>query len=105
MRRLYKYNFSAASLLPIATPPHQPILPLPLAPPQPPLAALAASLYLFFSSLAASSLGLFTSKLLITLAVDILYRLGLGSHLLAYLLQVLMAPVFEVCALGGTASQ
>ena len=98
MHRLYKHGFSAA-LLSIATPPHQPILPLPQPPPpRPPLADL------FSSFLVASSLSLLTSKLLITLAVDTLYRFGLGAHLFAYFLQALVASISEACALGGAAS-
>ena len=67
-------------------------------PPHYPLQALAASLCLFSSSLAASSsLSPSTSKLSIYLAADILYRIFLGASLPAYVLQMYVASISKIC--------
>ena len=106
MKRLpSEHTFSAASLLPIIAPSRRRILPLPLAPPRLHFIALAASFYLFPSSLAAPlSPSLSTSKLSITLAADNLDRFELSSCLPEYPLQIPAAPISEICALVSTAS-
>ena len=105
-RRLYEHTFLAAPLLPVTTPPYRLILLLPLDPPRPPLAALAASLCLFSSFLAASSsIRLPTTKLSIALAIDILCWVGLGTRFLAHFLQIYAASISEIYALVSAASQ
>ena len=106
MKRLpSEHTFSAVFLLPITAPSHRRILPLPLAPPRLHFIALAASFYLFPSSLAAPlSPSLSTSKLSITLAADNLDRFELSSCLPEYPLQIPAAPISEICALVSTAS-
>src|SRR6266705_4706754 len=76
-------HLTTTSCFPLTTPCNFSSFPLPLS--------------LLFSSILHCSL--FTSKLSITLAIDILYWFCLGSCLLVHFLRMYAASISEICAL------